>query len=333
MSESNHVSPETCECRKQAAPAESALPLSYARTLSWLSLVVILLTSLGLSFFISNSARETLLTRQEDFARLLVENLNSQIFRRFALPTILASGRIALRQPTQYEHLDRVVQSVIQGLPVERLRIYDFSRLVAYSTKKEDVGRAGLSPPNLDDVLHGAAPKSEIISSIPAWQAPFRVPLREGTFVLRVLYPLRGEPLRPGEDAPVMGALELTQDITGDYEQVLAFQGCCSCSSTAPSGCWPSACTGTVCWKTSCTAMKSSRAWGGSSPASRTRSAIPWASSVPAPNCFSAARTRPIRARRAFWEPFMTNPYAFPRRSMIFWTTPGRASPARIWWM
>ena len=166
MSESNHVSPETCECRKQAAPAESALPLSYARTLSWLSLEVILLTRGGLSCLISLSARETLLSR-----------------------------------------------------------LYDFSRLVAYSTKKEDVGRAGLSPPNLDDVLHGAAPKSEIISSIPAWQAPFRVPLREGTFVLRVLYPLRGEPLRPGEDAPVMGALELTQDITGDYEQVLAFQG------------------------------------------------------------------------------------------------------------
>lgn len=213
------------ESSKQTPPADTDLPLSYARTLSWLSLVLILLTSLGLSFFISNSARETLLTRQEDFARLLVENLNSQIFRRFALPTILASGRIALRQPTQYEHLDRVVQSVIQGLPVERLRIYDFSRLVAYSTKKEDVGRAGLSPPNLDAVLHGAAPKSEIISNIPAWQAPFRVPLHEGTFVLRVLYPLRGEPLRPGEEAPVMGALELTQDITGDYEQVLAFQG------------------------------------------------------------------------------------------------------------
>ena len=225
MSQSNPAAPENCDCRRQDAPVESALPLSYARTLSWLSLVVILLTSLGLSFFISNSARETLLTRQEDFARLLVENLNSQIFRRFALPTILANGRIALRQPAQYERLDQVVQSVIHGLPVERLRIYDFSRLVAYSTKKEDLGRAGLSPPNLDDVLHGAAPKSEIISSIPAWQAPFRVPLREGTFVLRVLYPLRGETLRPGEQAPVMGALELTQDITGDYEQVLAFQG------------------------------------------------------------------------------------------------------------
>ena len=225
MSQSNPAAPENCDCRRQDAPVESALPLSYARTLSWLSLLVIMATSLVLSFFIANSAREALLTRQENFSRLLAENLNHQIYRRFALPTLLAHGRIALRQPAQYERLDQVVQSVIHGLPVERLRIYDFSRLVAYSTKKEDLGRAGLSPPNLDDVLHGAAPKSEIISSIPAWQAPFRVPLREGTFVLRVLYPLRGETLRPGEQAPVMRALDLTQDITGDYEQVLAFQG------------------------------------------------------------------------------------------------------------
>ena len=208
----------------QTVEGEIALP-SYARTLSWLSLVVILLTSLGLSFFISNSARETLLTRQENFAQQLVENLNSQIFRRFALPTLLGYGRIALRQPEQYERLDQVVKSVIHGLPVERLRIYDFSRLVAYSTKREDLGRAGLSPAYIDDILQGGAPRSEIISSMPGWQAPFRVPLQEGSFVLRVLYPLRGEALHPGEEAPIMGALELTQDITGDYEQVLTFQG------------------------------------------------------------------------------------------------------------
>ncbi len=162
--------------------AGEGLPLSYARPLSWLSLVIILLTSLVLSFFISNSARETLLTRQEGFARLLVENLNSQIFRRFALPTLFGYGRISLRQPAQYDRLDQVVQSVIHGLPVERLRIYDFSRIVAYSTRKEEIGRAGLSPANLDEVLHGAAPKSEIISTIPAWQAPFRLPKKEPLF-------------------------------------------------------------------------------------------------------------------------------------------------------
>lgn len=204
--------------------AESSLALSYARTLSWLSLLFILLTSLGLSFFIASSVRETLLLRQEDFTRLLVENLNSQIFRRFALPTILAGGRIALRQQSQYERLDNVVRSVTEGLPVERLRIFDFSHRVAYSTRKEEQGRPGLGPPNLADVLDGESTSSEIISTIPRWKAWLHLPLDPGTFVLRVLYPLRGEPLGTDRAQPVMGALELTQDITDDYERVMAFQ-------------------------------------------------------------------------------------------------------------
>ena len=186
------------------------------------------MTSLALSFFISSSVRETLMRGQVDFARLLAENLNSQIFRRFALPTILANGRISLRQPTQYERLDNVVKSVIEGLPVEKLRIYDFSHLVAYSTKKDEIGKTGVAPANLEDVLEGHAAKSEIISRYPHWQAPFHVPLDKGSFVLRVLFPLKGEPISANGkeiEAPVMGALELTQDITDDYERVLAFQG------------------------------------------------------------------------------------------------------------
>ncbi|MDE5832300.1 MAG: two-component sensor histidine kinase [Desulfovibrio sp.] len=205
--------------------AKEPLTLNYARTLSWLSLLFILLTSLGLSFFIASSVRQTLLTRQEDFTRQLVENLNSQIYRRFALPTILAGGQIALRQAAQYEHLDRVVKSGIEGLPVERLRIFDFSHLVAYSTDKSERGKAGQAPEKLSEVLDGSTVKSEIVSSIPPWEAWFHLPLAPGTFMLRVLYPLRGEPLAPGDQPPVMGALELTQDITDDYERVMAFQG------------------------------------------------------------------------------------------------------------
>lgn len=207
-----------------SAGAEAALPLSYARSLSWLLLGIILLTGLALSYFLSRSARETLLTKQQDFARVLAENLNSQIFRRFALPTLMANGQIALRQPTQQNRLDQVVRSVIQGLPLERVRIYDFSRIVAYSTDKAEMGRTGLAPPSLEDVLRGQAVNSEILSAIPGWQAPFRMPLPAGAHLLRVIYPLRGERLRPGEDPPIMGALELTQDITGDYERVILFQ-------------------------------------------------------------------------------------------------------------
>lgn len=202
------------------------LPLRFARTLSWVSLVFILLTSLGLSVLISNTARETLLTKQEEFAKVLAENLNHQIYRRFTVPTVLAYGRIALRQPVQYDRLDQVVQSVIHGLKVERLRIYDYSRLVAYSTDTADLGRAGLAPVTVEDALQGTTPKFEILSTIPMWQAPFHVPLEEGTFVLRTLTPLRGDTDR-GDDnsAPIMGVLEITQDITDDYKSVLAFQG------------------------------------------------------------------------------------------------------------
>ena len=45
---------------KAVDETERGLSLSYARTLSWCSLAVVLLTSLALSFFISNSARQTL---------------------------------------------------------------------------------------------------------------------------------------------------------------------------------------------------------------------------------------------------------------------------------
>lgn len=203
------------------------LPLSYARTLSWLSLVIILTTSLGLSVLISNSARESLLTKQEEFANLLAANLNHQIYRRFTVPTVLAYGRVALRHPAQFERLDQIIQSVIHGLQVERLRIYDYGRVVAYSTDGEDLGRAGLAPPGVVEALQGSTPKVELLATFPMWQAPFRLPLAPGSFVLRTIYPLRGDSVADngGPNAPIMGVLELSQDITSDYEAVLAFQG------------------------------------------------------------------------------------------------------------
>ena len=125
---------------------DKGLPFGLTRFLSWISLILILASSVMLAFFIGNSARNTLLLRQQQYAMLMASNLNQQIYRRFTLPTFLAFGRIALRQPSQYDRLDQVVQSVVHGLPMERLRIYDFTRVVAYSTSKEELGRMGVGP-------------------------------------------------------------------------------------------------------------------------------------------------------------------------------------------
>lgn len=213
-----------------------SLPLNFARTLSWISLVLIMASCLGISGIIANSARETLITRQEDFARLLAVNLNHQIYRRFTLPTALTYGRIALRQPAQYEKLEQVVQSVIHGLNVEKVRIYDVNRIVTYSSDRAELGRTGIAPRNIDETLHGSTASFSLEADIPAWQALFRLPLKPGTFSLRVLYPLRVDNQLPGAaDTPAMGILELKQDITEDYARVVAFQwlivGVCLLSS------------------------------------------------------------------------------------------------------
>lgn len=223
----NHSQPPHNASSQSLPQRVMELPLTYARTLSWLSLVVVLFTGLALSVSIANSARETLLAKQESFAAIIATNLNHQIYRRFTVPTVLAYGRVALRQPAQYDRLDQVIQSVVHGLGIERLRIYDIGRVVAYSTDREDLGRTGQAPPAVEEALQGMTPQLEIISAYPMWQAPFRLPLESGSFVMRTIYPLRGEeiPDAPDQIPSVMGVLELTQDITADYEAVLAFQG------------------------------------------------------------------------------------------------------------
>ena len=208
------------------------LPLSYARALSWISLVLIFCTSLGISVIITNSAKESLLTKQTDFAQLLAENLNHQIYRRFTLPTMLVFGRIALRQPAQYERLDHIVLSVIHGWQLKSLRIYDVSSTVTYSIDKEEFGNDALAGAAVRAALQGGAPEFEIISVIPMWQALFMVAtLEPGSFVLRTTFPLRVEGRSDAEtesdaqETPTtMGVLEFHQDITGDFKAVIAFQ-------------------------------------------------------------------------------------------------------------
>jgi len=208
------------------------LPLSYARALSWISLVLILCTSLGISMVITNSARESLLSKQTDFALLLAENLNHQIYRRFTLPTMLVFGRIALRQPAQYERLDQIVLSIVHGWQLKSLRIYDPASIVAYSMDTEELGNTSLAGIAVRNALQGGPPEFEIIAALPMWQARFMpAALEPGSFVLRTTFPLRVEG-RAGDEAasdaqenvPTMGVLEFHLDITGDFKAVITFQ-------------------------------------------------------------------------------------------------------------
>ncbi len=207
-------------------PEVSRQKLGFARSLAWVSLVLVLILSAVLTILIGNEVRETLLAKQRSFAGLMAENLNNQIYRRFTLPTVLRFRRIALRQPVQYEALDQVVQSIIHGLHVENLRIYGYGGIVTYAINQWELGRSDLATQPVMDATMGDQPIFTLDSAMPLWQAFFMVSLDSGTFTLRTTYPLRIENRVPssGESGPIMGVLEFTQDITDDMEDVIGFQ-------------------------------------------------------------------------------------------------------------
>ncbi|MDY0042136.1 MAG: hypothetical protein RBS57_17630, partial [Desulforhabdus sp.] len=68
---------------------ESVKPFRLVKYLSLSSLVVILISTVLLSSFISQRAKAILLQKSEQYARLLAENINHQVFFEFTLPTLI----------------------------------------------------------------------------------------------------------------------------------------------------------------------------------------------------------------------------------------------------
>lgn len=202
---------------------------SIARYLAWVFLTLVIGLSIFLSFMIGQNAREVVLQKQYAFAELLADNLNHQIYRRFTLPTLVGFGRIALRQPVQYERLDQLIEQVIHGMNVQRLRIYGVDGEVTYSTNQDELGRTDMST----DSVKAVASRTEAIFDLDrkqdSWRAFFTPNLQKGSVILRTTYPLRVEgpladPTPDPEGTPIMGILEFTQDISKDIQSVMRFQ-------------------------------------------------------------------------------------------------------------
>ena len=86
---------------------------------SFTSLGVILVFTLFLSWVISNYAKSVMLKQSDDYSQLLAGNLNQQVFRRFVLPAVVRYGRIALRNPDQFDYLDKIVSEIVEGLAID----------------------------------------------------------------------------------------------------------------------------------------------------------------------------------------------------------------------
>ncbi len=200
---------------------DPAHPFQLAKFLSWTSLLLIIGSGIFLVITISNYARESVLKKDKEFARLLAENLNHQIYQRFILPTVLGFGRVELRQEDQYERLDLVVRSTIHGFRVIDIKIYDLNGVISYSTNKDIVGtKRGIR--EFQEVLKGHISFKVVKNKkINIW--PFKVD--KNSVILKTLFPLRAERvLFPKNAGELVGILEFSQDISKDYESIYYFQ-------------------------------------------------------------------------------------------------------------
>ena len=205
------------------------LPFSLARFFSWISLLLVIGSSVVLSLFIGNMTTTTLLNSQEDYALLLAENLNKQIFRRFTLPVTYASGRVALADPVQYKLLDDVVQSLVHGLRIEAIRIYDSNYAVTYSTNRDEVRRTDLYTPGIPLIFEGKPFHFDVLATMPYIQALVTPHLPDTSFQLRTVYPLSIDRDfeqfdKAREEIPVLGAMEIIQDVTSHYKIAIRAQ-------------------------------------------------------------------------------------------------------------
>ncbi|NDV24189.1 sensor histidine kinase [Desulfovibrio sp. JC022] len=194
------------------------------KLLSWTLLIVIIASSLGLSVFLAKHADETLLEKQKEFALLQAENLNHQIYRRFTLPTLIGFGRIGLKNKDQMDRLDQVVRSTVHSFKVNEVRVYDPELTVSYSTDTEKIGKTDLAGEFIKEVLDSGEPKYEFIKKKSTLALIFDFNMRPGTMQLKIVYPLRSEKSLNIEENVIMGVMELTQDITEDYQSVINFE-------------------------------------------------------------------------------------------------------------
>ena len=209
--------------QQQAEQSSRYLPFGLARFFSWFFLLLVLASSVFLSLFIARATTSTLLDSQEDYALLLAENLGKQIFNRFTLPVTVASGRVKLGDPEQYRLLAEIIRSLLHGLRVESIRIFNNEYAVTYSTDKNEVRRTDLYTQGVPEIFQGKHHHFDVLSTMSYFQAMLRPRLAEGSFQLRTIYPLKiNQELYPNlseEDAAtVLGALEVIQDVSNHYQ-------------------------------------------------------------------------------------------------------------------
>jgi len=199
---------------------EKVKPFRLVKYFTFASLIVVFLGTVILSFLNVHWAKAMQRKKSEDYARLLVANLNHQVFLQFIVPVALKYGKIQLRDETQREILDKVVRSTLHGFNVETVNLYDMDHTISYSFNPDLIGRRDLGGKGYADALEGKS-SSKLVQK-GNWLEIMLGLSTENRII--TFAPLRAERPLSGLSGPVLGVVEIVQDISEDYSAISRFQ-------------------------------------------------------------------------------------------------------------
>ena len=199
---------------------EKIKPFRLVKYFTVTSLVFIFLGTIVLSILNTHWARTMLRQNSEDYALLIVENLNHQVFLQFVLPIALKYGQIQLRNEEQYDRLDQVVRNTLHSFNVQTVNIYDIDNTISYSFNKELVGRSNMGGTGYRKALGGERVSRQI------QQGNFMEILLGHPKESRMITfaPLRAEKLPSLISGPILGVVEIVQDLSEDYKTIFRYQ-------------------------------------------------------------------------------------------------------------
>jgi signal transduction histidine kinase len=201
---------------------EKIKPFRLVKYFTYSSLVVLFAGALVISVLNTHWSRRLQLDKMETYHQFLVRNLSHQISTQFILPVKLRFGRILLRNPEQFELMDRVVRRAVHSFPVDAVTIYDSQfNIVSYSFDHDLIGRTGIGGEGYHAAIEGQLTSRMVQQGHPI--ARFLGMPRQIKILTHA--PLRLDPAMSGDPGnPVIGVVELTQDLSDEYREIVRFQ-------------------------------------------------------------------------------------------------------------
>lgn len=197
-------------------------PFRLVKFFTFSSLLIMFAATLVISSLNAHWVRNILLSKSEEYASVLVENLNHQVISRFMIPVLIKYGEIRLRENQQFLLMDKVVRSTLHSFNVKTVTFYDENNIISYSYNKEIIGKKNAGGVDYEKAMNKQT-TSRLLQQGSFFELLFRFP--EETQIV-TFAPLRAEKkVSPALAGPVLGVVEITRDVSEDYKEIFKLQG------------------------------------------------------------------------------------------------------------